>query len=80
MFWSAVEGNRDRSRQRWLRGRASPLSETMGPVTLDDESVPQIPSDGEMISAEQQIPLPLSPPFDLVTSKFVLLRRDGRDG
>ena len=79
-FWSAGEGNLDRFRRRLARARASPLSETMGPITLDDGSVLQAPSDDEMLPVEQHIPLSLSAPSDLVNSEFRPIRGNGGDG
>ena len=70
MFWPVVGGALDRLRRRCLPGRTSPLSETMGPITLEGGSVLQVPADDVKIPAKQHIPLPFSPPVDLVNSKF----------
>ena len=61
-YWPPKQENLDHFRRCWLRARASPLSETMGPISLDDGSVLEVPSDDESIPVEQHIPLSLRPP------------------
>ena len=55
-------------------------SETMGRIRLDDGGALQIRSDDEMIPEKQQMPPPVSPPFDVVYPEFVPLRGESRDG
>ena len=69
-FWSVMERNLDRRRRRWLPVRASPLSEKGGPISFDGGSVVRVRPDGEILPAERQTPLRLSPSFDLVNSEF----------
>ena len=78
-FWSVVDRRLDRFRRRRLRAQASPLSEQMGPITLDDAAVLQAPSDDEVIPAAQQRPLSLYPPFVYVDSGFEPQLVDGSD-
>ena len=58
--WSVVNGNLDRSRRQWLRARASPISETMGPSTSVDVRALQVSSNDDRIPAEQHVALSLS--------------------
>ena len=79
-FCPVVRRTFDRLRRRWARPRASLPSETVGPITLDDGCVLQVPSDDKMPPVEQHVPLSLSPPCASANSTRVLLRGDGRDG
>ena len=72
MFWPAVERNIDRVRRRCLRARSTPPSETFGPITLEGGNILQVPSDDDVVPAEQQCVLSPSPPFGLVGSEFEL--------
>ena len=78
-FWSVVDRRLDRFRRRRLRAQASPLSEQMGPITLDDGDALQIPTDDKIAPDERRISLSLSPSFDGVDPKFHLPRSDNED-
>ena len=52
-FWSVVARNIDRASRRCQRTNASPISETYGPITLDDATVLQVPSDEKVIPEVQ---------------------------
>ena len=80
MYWSVAAKNLDRLRRRWVRARASPLSETTGPMILDDGSVSQVAPGGEAIPVGQHFPLPSSSPFDSANSNFAPTEGDDRDG
>ena len=62
LCWSATERNIDRFRGRWLRARPFPLSDTMGPITLDDGSVLQVPLHAGALPVEHHFPPPLFRP------------------
>ena len=79
VFKSAVDRNHDRFCLRWLRARASPLSETSGTITPENGNVQQIPPGDVMAPAEQRGTLPFSPPFELANSEFEPQRADGND-
>ena len=52
----------------------------MGPITHDDRSVIQAPSENEALPVGQHFPLALSPPFDSANSDFSPPKGDDRDG
>ena len=66
---SAVARNADRSRRRWLRASAAPISETQGPISQEDGTVIQMPSGDEMIPDVLHCTLPFSPPPGIAGSK-----------
>ena len=53
IFWPVAVRNVDRIRRRRPRAHARPLSETIGPRTMEAGTVFQAPSDGEMLPAAQ---------------------------
>ena len=69
-YWSVEDGGLDSLRTRWLRARASRLSEAMGPVDLDDKGALRVLSDDETMPGERQMSLSLSPPFDLANRLY----------
>ena len=46
-FWEIASRNMDRACRRWLRPQVAYYAEDMGPITLDDNAGPRVPSDGE---------------------------------
>ena len=79
MAWAAAERNVGRFRRRWLRARASPLSEAFGPISQETGSGLQVPSDYEINPVEPRGTLSLPPPFDFVGSGSGPQRANGND-
>ena len=78
MFWPVVERNLAGLRLRWTRACASLISDTRRPLTFDDGSVLQVPSEA-LYRFPQHVPLILPTPFVSVRSTFIPRRVEAKN-
>ena len=70
IYWSVAARNIDRIRRRGLRPHASPLSQTIGPISIEHGATLQAPSDDDVNSVARHVALFLPPPFNSADSAF----------